>query len=93
MAPRGPADVAAASSRRFTLTPRAHHATVTVPEGGVTSGFTTSACARGDLFTVKPEVCPTPYRARATGYITPASRCGRSRASNFSLNELFVFDV
>ena len=70
MAPRGPADVAAASSRRFTLTPRAHHATVTVPEGGVTSGFTTSACARGDLFTVKPEVCPTPYRARATGYIT-----------------------
>ena len=76
MVPRGPADVAAASSRRFTLTPRAHHATVTVPEGGVTSGFTTSACARGDLFTVKPEVCPTPYRARATAYITqPLKRC------------------
>jgi hypothetical protein len=45
-----------------------HHTTVPVPEGGVTSGITTSACARGDLFTVKPEVCPTPYRARATGY-------------------------
>ena len=52
-----------------------HHATVPVPEGGVTWGFTTAACARGDLFTVKPEVCPTPYRARATVYITWGRPC------------------
>ena len=43
-----------------------HHATVPVPEGGVTWGFTAASYARGGLFTVKPEVCPTPYRARAT---------------------------
>ena len=47
-----------------------HHATVPVPEGGVTWGFTAASYARGGLFTVKPEVCPTPYRARAPGYIT-----------------------
>ena len=40
------------------------------PEVPVTSGITASASARGALFTVKPEVGPTPYRARATVYIT-----------------------
>ena len=38
--------------------------------GVATPGITARACARGALFTVKPGVCPTPYRARATGYIT-----------------------
>ena len=41
-----------------------HHTTVAAPEVGVTSGFTTAACARGDLFTVKPEVCPIPPTVR-----------------------------
>ena len=42
--------------------------------GVATPGITSRACARGALFTVKPGVCPTPYRARATGYITPLPR-------------------
>ena len=47
-----------------------HHATVTCPGGGVTPGFTAARRAPGDLFTVKPGVGPTPYRARATVHIT-----------------------
>ena len=41
-----------------------------MPQVTVTSGITAAARARGDLFTVMPEVGPTPYRARATEYST-----------------------
>ena len=51
------------------VSPRASHDRYRA-RGGVTSGITAPALARGGLITVMPEVGPTPYRARATGYIT-----------------------
>ena len=51
----------------------------TMPGVGPGWGITKRELCPGCLFTVKPEVCPTPYRARATAYITPRKRdmsCG-----------------
>eukprot|EP00966_Prymnesium_polylepis_P296926 6859858-Prymnesium_polylepis.1 len=67
---------AAAASRRglklanFRAYHLGYHTNCHVPQVTVTSGITAAARARGDLFTVMPEVGLTPYRARATDYIT-----------------------
>ena len=47
------------------MSPRASHLRPS-PRETVTPGITAPPLARGDLIIVKPEVCPTPYRARAT---------------------------
>ena len=62
------------------------------PEVPVTPGITHAARAPGDIITVMPGVCPTPYRARSTVHITrwprasprilqPPCRAARDRAA------------
>ena len=62
----GPAAFDATVTR---LSPRASRDRY-APEVPVTPGITHVARAPGDIITVKPGVCPTPYRARSTVYYT-----------------------
>ena len=51
---------------------------VACPGVPVTPGITAAAPAPGTLFTVKPGVGPTPWRARATAYIAQRAHLPRT---------------